>query len=161
MKALTKLLWFLGVVIVPLGLIYFKSSDWTVISTDTLIGYLNNYRLRLGEDASSNIEFQSMFLKGLIIVVGLISTKRLFINERRSGMKFNEKSGDFYLTSWSIIKTLVIYTVLYFVATYLKINSDRLLESFTVILVSVPLGIIFKLWNTQLWYEYNNKKRTP
>lgn len=161
MKSVSKLLWFLGVVIVPLGIIYFKSSEWTITSTDTLIAYLNNYRLRLGEVASSNIEFKSMFLKGLIIVVGLMATKRLFVNERRSGMKFNEKNGDYLLTSWSIIKTVSVYTTLYFVATYLKINSDRVLESFTIILVSVPLGIIFKLWNTQLWYEYNNKKRKP
>lgn len=159
MKLFSKLIWFLGVILVPLGLIYFKSSDWTIISTDTMVEYLNNYRLRLGENASSNIEFQSMFIKGVLIAILFIAIKKLLVKDRHSGLGLHERSGDYILTIWSIIKTLAIYTALYFVATYLKINSDRLLESFTVIVVAVPIGIMAKLLNTQLWYEYNKAKK--
>ena len=157
MKRILNLGYFLFVFLIPIIIIYANVDKYLIVATTSTIEFLQSYLNKLLNNIDSSIEFKTLFIRGVLLVV-LIKIINKFIFDRKLGLSLKERKGDWIITTWTVLFNGTIWTVLYNAASFFKINTDAWLESFNVIMVLVMIGLTFKIISTYLYYMENLKK---
>lgn len=156
MKKLLNFLYVLSIFI-ALAIIYFKSDSYVFTITQTTRDYLDSYLERLINNGGSNIEFKELFVKLLVLYVGYRIIKSMMF-KRLVGLSLKERKGDWILNIWYITINLAVWTVLYNAANFFKVNTDKWMESFNLIIFIVIAGVICKIISVYQYYVDNMQK---
>jgi len=155
MKRLLGIVYYLGVLIVPLTVFYFNVDNYLVTATESSIEYLKEFLVKLvTEDSEGSIEFKKMFIYMVLVGVFYKVTSK-FIFDRKLGLSLKERKGDWIITLWQVSINVVIWIILYKTMSFFNINTGAWLESFNVIIIFVVIGNLAKLYSTFLHYMEN------
>ena len=158
MKRLLFIVYVLGVVLIPLGILYFNTDKYLLTASQTSVDYLNIFidNLQNGVESVDRDYKRLFWVAALLIGLYKFMSKRIF--DRKLGLSLDQRKSDWVITIWQVsINAFVWYTV-YRSATFFKINTDAWLESFNIINVLVGVGIIAKILHTYLHWQDQIKR---
>ena len=151
MKKSLTITYLLSMFMIPLGILYFNTDAYLVTATKSMIEYLQDFLIRLGQDNEATVEYKQLFFKvGILVVAYKVLSKMIF--DRKLGLTLKQRKGDWLITLWSLGINLTAWFVVYASASMFNVNTDKWVESFNLIYLFVLIGTIAKIWNTYNYY---------
>lgn len=151
MKKLLSLIYYLGVVFIPLIILWAYTDQYIETATITSIDTLNQFldRIQSGMDSPARDYKRLLFLGTIIAVAYKVFNKMIF--DRKLGLTLDKRKGDWIITIWQLSINLIAWVVVYKMATFFKINTDAILESSNIIMYCVIIGVVAKIYLTSIY----------
>lgn len=158
MKKILYIGYILGVVVIPISILYYYTDDYLLTASQTSVNYLNIFIDNLQNGVTVDRDYKRLiWIAALITGLYKFMNKRIF--DRKLGLSLEQRKSDWIITIWQLTINIGVWLVVYQSATFFKINTDAWLESFNIINTLVGFGVICKILHTYLHWQDQIKKR--
>jgi hypothetical protein len=135
------------IIVIPFIMIYFLFDSYSIRFLTTLGEKVQEALHRKIDGVESELEWQRIFKYVFIFGIGYkITSSRMKKREIKMIISKKEET-DVFLFLWSLFRVIVVWGSLVGFSYWSDINTSSYLESSNVIMVSVLIGIGFKLYN--------------
>lgn len=158
MKKTLFITYILGVVVIPVIILYVNTDKYLLTASQTSVNYLNVFIDNLQSGVESTRDYKRLiWIAGLFMGLYKFMSKRIF--DRKLGLSLDQRKSDWIITIWQLFINVTVWMIVYQSASFFGINTDKLLESFNIVMVLVGIGVSAKILHTYIHWQEQIKKR--